>query len=366
MNTKSISRAITFGLLRALSIIVGILFLLWFLYEIQSVLVYIAIAAVISLIGRPVTIFFREKFRFPNTLAVISTLGIVLSIFAGIIALFIPILIEQSHHIGEIDLEPLQEDMWVLSQQIGEYLNIRKFDLMEVIRNSSYVRDINLQIIPEFLNSIFGMFGAAMIGLFSVLFIAFFLLKDSYLLQNSMLAFVSHKDEGRFVRAFTKIKDLLSRYFLGLTLQVLIIFVLYSVLLLIFEINNAIAIAFFCAILNLVPYLGPLIAGGLMLTLSTTSHLGQDFGSVILPKLIYIGIGYMIVQVIDNFINQPFIFGTSVKSHPLEIFLAIIIAGLLFGVVGMIVAVPVYTAIKVISKEFLSEYKIVKQLTKEL
>ena len=68
----------------------------------------------------------------------------------------------------------------------------------------------------------------------------------------------------------------------------------------------------------------------------------------------------------DNFISQPVIFSKSVKSHPLEIFLVILIAGILFGVIGLIVAVPAYTAIKVILKEFLSENKVVKKLTKDL
>ena len=77
-------------------------------------------------------------------------------------------------------------------------------------------------------------------------------------------------------------------------------------------------------------------------------------------------LGYAICQVIDNLISQPMIFGASVKSHPLEIFLIILIAGLVFGIVGMVVAVPVYTAIKVIAKESLSDYKIVKRLTRDL
>jgi predicted PurR-regulated permease PerM len=77
-------------------------------------------------------------------------------------------------------------------------------------------------------------------------------------------------------------------------------------------------------------------------------------------------IGYFIAQMIDNFISQPKIFSKATKAHPLEIFLVIIIGGLLFGVIGMVVAVPSYTALKVILKEFLSENKIVKSLTKDL
>jgi predicted PurR-regulated permease PerM len=77
-------------------------------------------------------------------------------------------------------------------------------------------------------------------------------------------------------------------------------------------------------------------------------------------------IGYLIAQLIDNFGSQPLIFSKTTKSHPLEIFLIIIIGGLLFGIMGMITAVPLYTALKVILKEFLADNKIVKSLTKDL
>ena len=103
-----------------------------------------------------------------------------------------------------------------------------------------------------------------------------------------------------------------------------------------------------------------------MIFLTMTSNLGADFSTVILPNTGYVVIGLVIGQLVDNFFSQPLIFSNSVKSHPLEIFLVIIIAGLLFGVVGMIIAVPGYTAIKVILKQFLADNKIVKSLTKNL
>ena len=85
--------------------------------------------------------------------------------------------------------------------------------------------------------------------------------------------------------------------------------------------ENSIVIAFLCALLNLIPYVGPLIGGVLMLFLTMSSNLGQDFQEVILPTTIYVMIGYVIAQLIDNFLSQPLIFSNSVKSHPLEIFL---------------------------------------------
>ena len=97
-----------------------------------------------------------------------------------------------------------------------------------------------------------------------------------------------------------------------------------------------------------------------------SSNLGESFSDIILPKTIYVMIGFIIAQLVDNFFSQPIIFSKSVKSHPLEIFLIIIIAGLLFGIAGLIVAIPFYTALKVIAKEFLSEYRVVQKLTRSL
>src|SRR5690606_34398012 len=108
-----------------------------------------------------------------------------------------------------------------------------------------------------------------------------------------------------------------------------------------------------------VPYLGPLLGGVVMILVVVSNNLGADFSSDLLPLLVKVLIGVGIAQLIDNLVSQPIIFSHSVRSHPLEVFIVIICGGLLFSIPGMIIAVPVYTTLKVISKEFLSEYKIV-------
>ncbi len=354
------------GILRALGIIIGIVLLLFFLYEIQSVIVYVAIAAVIALIGRPIVIFLRNKLHLPNQLAVITVLLLVLAAFVGLIFVFVPIIIEQSKNIGQIDIEAFKSDLNDLNQQINSYLGLEEINIIEAFQRSEFVRNFDLSLIPPFLNNVFAILVTTLVAVFSILFISFFFLKDSKLMLNSILILANRGEEEKFQRMFNKIKVLLSRYFVGLTMQIMVLFVLYMILLSVFEVNNPIAIAFICAFLNLVPYLGPLIAGILMALFVISSNLGADFSAVILPRVIYVMLGYGICQLIDNFVSQPMIFGASVRSHPLEIFLIILIAGLLFGIVGMVVAVPFYTALKVIAKESLSEYKIVKRLTRDL
>lgn len=174
----------------------------------------------------------------------------------------------------------------------------------------------------------------------------------------------SHEDQ--ILNSLEKINHLLSRYFIGLLLQLFIVFLLYLIVLFIFGVPNALVIAFLCAVLNIIPYIGPLIASVLAAILTMLSNLGSDFQSEILPTTIYVLVGFWIVQIIDNNLSQPIIFSKSVSSHPLEIFLVILIAGFLFGILGMIVAVPLYTIIKVIGKEFFPENKIIQLLTKDI
>lgn len=360
------SKTIANGILRAVAIILSIALLLFFIYKIQSVIVYIAVAGVISLIGRPIILFLRRRLKFNNTLAVIVVMALFIGVFAGLIGLFIPLVAEQGKNLSLLNLDQLQENAQSLYLQIQDYFSVRNINVEEALEESNIINKIDFSLIPDYVNKILSGLGDFGIGLFSVLFIAFFFLKDSRLFEDGILIFVPDDKELRSKKSWNKIKDLLSRYFGGLLLQILILFIIYTIALLIFGINNAVVIAFLCALLNLIPYVGPLVSGALMLLLSMSSNIGESFSEVILPKTIYVMIGFIIAQLVDNFFSQPYIFSKSVKSHPLEIFLVIIIAGILFGIVGMIIAVPTYTAIKVILKEFLSDNKLVKKLTKDL
>jgi len=360
MTSKTISK----GILRAVTIILGIVLLLYFLFKIQSVIVYIVIAGIVSLIARPFIKFLRIRFKFPNTIAVVTTMILMLGLLAGIFVLFIPLIIEQGKNLSLLQIDQLETDIQNLFSQITSYFSSKGIDVLGELKNINITSQFKA--IPNLLNFLLETLGSLSIGLFSVLFISFFFMKDNRLLKNGIMTLIPDKTESRFSKSLETINDLLSRYFIGLIFQILILFVLYTIILLTFGITNAVVIAFLCALLNLIPYIGPVIGFVIMLILSMTSNLQQDFQTEILPTTIYVMIGYFIAQIIDNFASQPIIFSKTTKSHPLEIFLIIIIGGLLFGILGMITAVPIYTALKVILKEFLAENKIVKSLTKNL
>ena len=157
-------------------------------------------------------------------------------------------------------------------------------------------------------------------------------------------------------------ENLLTRYFSGVLIQILILFIFYFLLLLILGVENSIAIAFICAVLNIIPYIGPLISIFLMIILAATNSLDAFIFNEFLMNSIWLLSGFTIIQLIDNFLLQPYIFSSSIKSHPLEVFVVIIFSGLLFGIFGLIIAIPLYTTFKVIYNSFFDTKKLLQEL----
>ena len=285
-------------------------------------------------------------------------------ILVSIFSLFVPLLLQQGENLSLLEVNELKGNIETLIHEIGIYFNLDNSFWQQQFSVDNLFKNVNFGLLPELLNQTLELLGGFTIGLFSVVFILFFFLKDSHLQERIILALVNDKVTDRVEKSLEKTKSLLSRYFLGLLLQISILLIIYSIVLAIFDVENAFIIAFLCALLNLIPYLGPIIGGILMLLLTMSSFIGADFSSIILPKTGYVMIGFIIGQLVDNFFSQPFIFSNSVKSHPLEIFIVILASGTLLGPVGIIIAIPLYTTIKVIAQEFLAENKIVKSLTK--
>lgn len=360
MTAKTLSN----GLLRTIAILLGIVALIWFFVQIQTIIIYLIISAVLALISRPLMQFLTKKLKLNNTLSVLLTMGVYGLIAVLFFSAFTPLISKQSENISLLNSDAFKQNIEKLSENVSDYLASHNINILEKIKNIDFLP--GLKNIPNMLNVILEKLGAFSMGLFSVLFITFFFMLDAKILSRGTFAFIPKTYILDAARSLETIQDLLSRYFVGLIIQITVLFTIYSIVLSVFGIDNAIIIAFLCALCNLIPYIGPLIGGVIMFVLATTNNLDLDFQTQILPNTMYIMGGYLFAQLIDNFVSQPLIFSKSVKSHPLEIFLVIMIFGNLFGIVGMVVSIPVYTALKVIAKEFFSKYKAVKLLTKDI
>jgi len=357
------SKTIANGILRAIAVLAGVFILLMFLYSVQTVLIYLAVSLLLSMIASPVVHFLKRKLKIPHILAVILTLLFFLALLAGFIMMFVPLIVTQSENLSLLDTAKLERDFNGLIVQLNEYFGI---DTQQMIRESKITSKINFNFIPVFLNSLLGVLSGFGMGLASVMFITFFFLKDRNLFTVGAKKLLPDAHEDKILNSFRKVNYMLSRYFIGLIIQMSVLFVLYLTVLLIFGVQNAFVIALITAFLNIIPYIGPIISSILVVILTLLGHIGPETQDTMLSTTLYVFIGYCAAQFVDNNISSPLIFSSSLNSHPLEIFIVVLISGFSFGILGMIIAIPMYTALKVIAKEFFPENPVVKALTKDL
>ncbi|WP_136666661.1 AI-2E family transporter [Flavobacterium sp. H122] len=362
MNSKTIAN----GIVRAVIILALIIALIYFIYKIKTVVIYLIVSLLLSMIGSPIVNFLKRKLKFKNTLAVLATLAIYGLVISGFFLMFIPLINSQASHISLLDSKAFSVQVENLLVQLKTFLNSNGLNADQILNKNNLTKYLNFNFLSDFLNASINTISNLGMGIASCFFITFFLLKERVIFMRLFKKAMPDEHEEKILNSFEKIDYLLLRYFGGILLQLFIVFILYFIVLLIFGVENSFIIAFICAILNIIPYVGPLIASVLALILTLLGNFNGVITSDMLYDSAYVLIGFFAVQFIDNNFSQPMIFSNSTNSHPLEIFLVILIFGFLFGITGMIIAVPAYTILKVIGKEFFPENKIISSLTKDL
>lgn len=362
MNSKTIGN----GIVRAIITLALIIAALYFIYKIKTVVIYLIVSILLTMIGSPIVNFLKRRLKFKNTLAVLTTLSIYGLIILGFFLMFIPLIDSQATHISLLDSKAFSNQVDNLIIQLKSFLNSNGFNAEQILNKKNLSQYLNFNFLTDFLNSSLNALSNLGMGIASCFFITFFTLKERVVFMKLFKKIIPDEHEEKILNSLDKIDYLLLRYFSGILLQLLIVFILYFIVLLIFGVENSFIIAFICAILNIIPYVGPLIASVLALILTLLGSFNGVITSDMLYDSAYVLIGFFVVQFIDNNFSQPMIFSNSTNSHPLEIFLVILIFGFLFGITGMIIAVPAYTILKVIGKEFFPENKIISSLTKDL
>lgn len=227
---------------------------------------------------------------------------------------------------------------------------------------------ISFKQVSSWFGSAFLLLGNMLATIVSASFLAFFFLRDKGLLKNIVITIMPAKYEKQTLTIMTESRKILSRYFIGLMLELILVMVCVTIGMLIIGLNFelAIAIGFFVGLFNIVPYVGPIIGGVIGLFMGISNYLDADVYATILPLMGKMALVFWITQLLDNNIFQTVIFSNSVKAHPIEIFLVIVLAGSMSGIVGMIFAIPVYSVLRIIAKQFLGQFKMIRSLTQDI
>lgn len=350
----------------------------WLCWYFRSVLVYIIIAFVVSLIGQPLMRLLRRiRIRgksAPDGLLAVICIILILAGFALFITQLVPIVAGIIRDASAMNAAEMPYNNWVDQFNdwlIGLFPGLgRDFDILTVLFEK--LRElVNFSNVSSVIGSVASVVASIAVGLFSVVFISFFFIKDEQLFGKIICALVPDKIEGSVNSTISDITHLLSRYFSGLIIEVLgVILVDFLGLWLIARIgaDYAIGIAFIAGILNVIPYVGPLLGEAIGVVLCVVLKYGAGVGlAVPIWAFALIVLAIMLAaQLIDNFIYQPVIYSTSIKATPLEIFIVLLIAGRIGGTVGLLVGIPAYTVIRVIAIRFFSNRKTVRRLIPDI
>lgn len=344
----------------------------------KSVLMYILAAVVVSLLARPITTLLEKinikGHRIPNWVAAIISQILLLTVFLCIITMIVPIVSTIVKGISIESIDRAASQIAVPLSSFNEFLretfpNLGSDYRIETTIFSELKKLLNVSIFSSVIGSAASLISNIGVGLFSITFISFFFIKDKNLFGKIIEALVPDQHDQKAAEAIKSISNLLSRYFSGLALEMLgvalINFIGLSLIARI-GVNAALGIAFLTGILNIIPYVGPLLGG----ILGTILALIVKYSSIV-PIGLDIGFGWFLMilitifcftQLIDNILYQPIIYSSSIKAEPLEIFIVLLIAGHMAGPLGMIVAIPAYTVVRVIAFRFFPHIKAIQKL----
>lgn len=365
--SKSDSRGLILGLLL---VALGIFFF-WYFFRVFA---YIIVSGILSLLGEPLVKNLHRmrigRFRLPLGICAFITLLLLVGTLGVIIFSLAPMLGRQATLVSEIDtqgiLNSLEEPLFYFEsifrewQVLGPEETISGRIITELIAVATFDR-FSL-VFSSVMNIIVELF----IGFLAISFITFFFLKERRLFSNMIVFFTPRPHKLTARNIMFESKGLLRRYFAGLVIDLTAVFLLISLGMWILGLKNAFVIGFFAGILNIIPYVGPIIATFIGMFLGVSINLDMDFYTQMLPLMLKIMSVFIIVNTLDVGVLQPMIYSKSVRSHPLEIFIVFMVAGILGGVFGMIIAIPAYTVIRIFAKVVLAKSALLISIREQL
>ena len=347
------------------AVLVAFCAMLWYFTDI---FVYMFIALILSVIGSPLVRLLQKirigKHHLPDSVAAGITLVAIVAVLGTLINMVIPLVSYEIKQLQSIDLTAMLDNLEKASRQVDRWLRhkhlvSRNFNLAKLLTNRAgeFIGSLH---ISSIFGDVISVVGSIFVCLFSVLFMTFFALKDDSVFWTMIKKYIPTSLRANFDNILGETKKQLRRYFIGVLMEMVFVGVLDGLICFALGIPNALLIGVIGGLLNIVPYVGPLIACAASVGIGVYGTITTGDASFV-PVIIKIVAAFGAVKLIDDFVLQPNIYGKSVNAHPLEIFIVILIAGKVGGVWGMLFGVPAYTVLRIVVKEFFAQYFIPNQ-----
>jgi predicted PurR-regulated permease PerM len=334
--------------------IAGTIILLYLVYLLTEILIILALSILLAFIFAPfVSLIEGKSFnRLTSTFLVFGIFGFVIYLSLSVI---IPKLIFQMNQlVGVLQGFSFDEEIKALEVSLIHYLPFLEPGSITTRIESFFSSQLSLAIssISGVLSSIVSVIAVLVI----VPFITFFLLKDNRRILQGILHTIPNKYFEISYYVLKKVTLQLGLFVRAWIFDATFVGVMMGFGFYIIGVPNALPLGLISGLGHLIPYFGPVIGGIPAIIVSIV-----QYGNLSQVPLILLVV--LITYAFDNGFVQPYVFGKSVDMHPIVIILLIISGGTIFGLLGMLLAVPVATVIKTFSKEIYfatKNYKIAK------
>lgn len=345
----------------AIALLIGIgiiIFLCWFF---SDIVLYIFIAFLLSLLGSPLVKLLTSirigKWQFPSSLAAAITLVIIIGIIGLLFYMLIPALVNEIKFLTTLDLSSVGESIqdWLnqFDKPLRKYGILQRRQHVTDLMNEEFTAFVKRISMSSVVSSTASLIGSLFVALFSILFMTFFSLKDHHIFFKMIRSWLPNSYQNNFDNILDATGKQFSSYFRGVMMEMFIVGFLEFLICFILGVPNALIIGTVGGLLNIIPYVGTLIAVVVSIIVGITSLLpASPEIAIVWGTVIRIIAAFGVAKMVDDFVLQPFIYGRQTHSHPLEIFIVILMAGYIGGVFAMIFAVPAYTLLRIIVNEF--------------
>jgi predicted PurR-regulated permease PerM len=316
-------------------ITIGILSFFYLVYIGQDILIPLVFALILSILLNPVVNFFNSK-GINRVIAILFSITLLVMIIAGILYFIGSQLTLFSDALPELR----ERFNTLLADVIGWCsrtfrINKVKLDSWLTMQKGETMNNAG-EMIGGAINTISGFF----IIIFLIPVYIFMFLFYKPLLLDFVSQIFKRDKHGAVAEVLASTKSLIQRYLVGLLIEMLIIATMNSTVLLIVGVDYAILFGIIGAILNLIPYIGGVIAIALPMIMAFTTGTPM--------KALFVLLGYIIVQLIDNNYIIPKIVASKVRVNALISIIVVLIGGALWGIAGMFLSIPLTAIFKVV------------------
>ncbi len=320
----------------------GLLFLVGMgaaFYFLQGIAQLLLVATLIAYIMNPLVS--RLEVRTDRTKATLIVFGLLVVGMIGVGYLLGPVVTQQVTDVQEtVELERLTEFISQVDTQLSEISRSFGGEEVEIEENFNQKRKEWTSGLVNMAPNLLGI----VTNVILVPFMALLLLKDGPRIKRALIRFVPNRYFEFSLEALHKIDIQLGNYFRGLVLEISIISVLAISVLWALQVPAFVLIGILAGITTVIPYAGSLLGGGVGVIVKLASPGDPTAAAFVL-------LAFLAIQIADEAFIQPLVFAQAVDLHPLEVLLAVWIAAQFFGVVGMVLAIPVTSAGKVVISE---------------